>query len=629
MNSLRAVTENQIRAFLNVSDEEFMKLRNPAPEHMHDPEEYLNMNRLVAYLHEEKMRQEADPQKMLGIFGDYDTDGVCASALLSGSFAVFGFRYMTCIPTMDEGYGINQKGVDRMIALVEKQGYRLDMILTADNGIAAHDGIAYAAGRGITVVVTDHHPSGKKLPQGAAVCVDPWQEKDAYPFKYNSGATVAWKVMLQYARTWEPEKLPLIKRLIVLAGLSNVGDVMPIMDENRYMVTAALKILKELRQEYDYQRMANTKYGAYNAIFWGLHDMIHLLQEDKDVKRAKKKKSSISLPDNEELISFYLSPMLNAPRRVHGTCLEAMSALMVSDHEIRKDMIRKLIELNSIKSDFRDRVLKAVKPDEVRPVICVNTRHGISGLIAGKLSGGEEMPSIVFSRRDDESEIIVYEDVPEDGVLKASARSTELCPLDRVIDEVNRQFPGMIRGGGHATAAGLSIDAKDYLKLKEILPDICRRIIGENKAARGLETENRVKIRCRGENRALSVEFERVIEGVLTKQELFLDTKQFAGDIKDTYLFLESLRPFGEGFRANTQFELEFDNCVHNMDWNPSFWKTFKFNLYGVECLTFDDAWADQVKKDLENGQVVTASAEIKMNEFRGRTTPQLLLSPL
>lgn len=130
---------------------------------MHDPEEYLNMNRLVAYLHEEKMRQEADPQKMLGIFGDYDTDGVCASALLSGSFAVFGFRYMTCIPTMDEGYGINQKGVDRMIALVEKQGYRLDMIITADNGIAAHDGIAYAAGRGITVVVTDHHPSGKNF----------------------------------------------------------------------------------------------------------------------------------------------------------------------------------------------------------------------------------------------------------------------------------------------------------------------------------------------------------------------------------------------------------------------------------------------------------------------------------
>lgn len=98
--------------------------------------------------------------------------------------------------------------------------------------------------------------------------------------------------MLQYARTWEPEKLPLIKRLIVLAGLSNVGDVMPIMDENRYMVTAALKILKELRQKYDYQRMANTKYGAYNAIFWGLHDMIHLLQEDKDVKEQRRKRAA-------------------------------------------------------------------------------------------------------------------------------------------------------------------------------------------------------------------------------------------------------------------------------------------------------------------------------------------------
>ena len=291
MTSLRAVTENQIRSYLNVSDEEFIKLRNPAPEHMHDPGLYSDMVRLVAYLHEEKNRQARDPQKILGVFGDYDTDGICASGIGSASFSVFRFRYIVGVPTMDEGYGLNRKAIDRMIGIVEKQGYKLDMIITADNGISAYDGIAYAAEKGITVLVTDHHPANEKLPQGAMVCVDPWKKDDAYPFKYNSGATVMWKVMLQYAMTYEPDKQPLIERLIVLAGLSNVGDVMEITDENRYMVVAALKILDELRHEYDYKKMANTEYEAYNTVFWGLHDLIHLLQESKDTSGWKKRKS--------------------------------------------------------------------------------------------------------------------------------------------------------------------------------------------------------------------------------------------------------------------------------------------------------------------------------------------------
>lgn len=628
MTSLRAVTENQIRAFLNVSDDEFIKLRNPAPEHMHDPGLYSDMAKAAAYLHEEKIRQTRDPQKILAMFGDYDADGVCASAIASAALSVFGFRYMIGIPTMDEGYGINRDAVDRMKGIVEKQGYKIDMILTADNGISAYDGIAYAAEQGITVVVTDHHPGGPKLPQGAMVCVDPWKKDDQYPFKYNSGATVLWKLMLEYAMLYEKDKLPLIERLIVLAGLSNVGDIMKITDENRYMVVGAIKMLDELRHEYDYKKMADTEYEAYNTVFWGLHDLIILLQESKDAKRRERKKDPIPLPDNEELISWYLAPMLNAPRRVHGTCLEAMSALMISDHKTRQDIIKNLIELNVMKTDFRDKVLKKLDMEKEEPVICVNTRGGISGLIAGRLAENWEMPSIVFSRRDDDSDIVVYDEVPTEGILSASARSTEVCPLDKVIKEVNRQFPGIIHGGGHATAAGISIDAKDYQKLKEILPEICRKIIGETKAASVVVAENKVRISCMGGN--LSVSFERLIEGVPTTQTEFLDAKLFASDVLATYNFLDSLRPFGAGFEANTQFELAVDTySVLNMNWNPGFWKTFKFNMFGVECLTFDEAWANKVKEDLKQNKVIEASVQIKMNEFRGNITPQFQLSPL
>lgn len=630
MNTIRAITENQIRAFLDVSDDEFAKLRNPAPEHMHDPEIYSDMKRLVAYLHEEKVRQGKDPQKILAVFGDYDTDGVCSSGILSASFAVFRFRYMVGVPSMDEGYGINRQAVDRMVELARKAGYKIDMIMTADNGIGAHDGIAYAAGQGITVVVTDHHPAGPVLPQGAAVCVDPWKDGDKYPFKYNSGATVAWKAMLQYAKMYEPDKLQLIERLIVLAGLSNVADVMKITDENRYMVVAAIKILDELRHEYNYKKMADTEYPAYNAVFWGLHDLIHLLQDDKDAKRLQKGKRPVPLPDNEELISWYLSPMLNAPRRVHDTCLEAMSALLVSDHKTRQDIIKNLIELNSMKTGFRDRVLDKIKPDDISPVICVNTRHGISGLIAGRLAEGRDIPSIVFSKRDDGSDVIVYDEVPEDGILVASARSSEACPLDKVMAEVERTHPGVIKKyGGHATAAGITIEAKNYKTLKEILPGICKKIIGESQAAGSVVIENKIRIVCRGGN--LSVKFPRMREGRLEEQKELLDAKLFASDIADTYKFLESLRPFGEGFEADTKFELEFDNSVRTMGWNPDFWqsKAFKFNLYGVECLTFDEKWADLVKENLPKGKTMEAAVQMSMNVFRGKATPQLLLSPL
>lgn len=627
MNSLRAVTENQIRAFLNVTDEEFMKLKNPAPEHLHDPSKYSDMNRLVAYLHEEKARQAKDPQKILALFADYDTDGVCSSAIGSASLSVLGFRYMVGIPTMDEGYGLNRSAIDRMLALAKKQGYKIDMIVTADNGIAAHDGIAYAAENGITVLVTDHHPTGSTLPQGAAVCVDPWKKDDKYPFKYNSGATVLWKVMLRYAGLYDEEKLPLIERLIVIAGISNVADVMQLTDENRYMVVQAVKMLDEIRYERDYKRIADTKYTAYNTVFWGLHDLIALLQESKDMKRLKKGKKPTPLPDDEELISWYLSPMLNAPRRVHGTCLEAMSAFLVSEHETRKAIIHNLIELNVMKTDFRDKVLDEVDEADESPAILVNTRHGISGLIAGRLAENREMPSIVFTRRDDDSDTVIYDEIPEDGTLTASARSSEICPLDDVIDEVNRRYPGMITGGGHATAAGITIDAKDYKKFCEILPEICNKIIGKNKAAGQAVAENKVKIICKGGN--LSVEFVRLNEGVGVRQKEFLDPNLFASDVRDTYNFLESLRPFGEGFKVDTEFEIVFDKWVMTRKWNPDFWKTFKFNLYGVECLTFNENWANQVKKDLEEGKDIEAKVLIKMNEFRGQVTPQFQLLPL
>ena len=296
-----------------------------------------------------------------------------------------------------------------------------------------------------------------------------------------------------------------------------------------------------------------------------------------------------------------------------------------------------------MKTNFRDTVLKEIPVSDESPVICVNTRHGISGLIAGKLAEKRDMPSIVFAKRDDSSDIVIYDDVPTEGTLTASARSSDICPLDEVIAEVNRQYPGMIRGGGHATAAGITIDAKDYLTLKTILPDICRRIIDGNQGCAVTVAENKISISCMGGN--LSVNFVRIVEGIPTMQTEFLDPKLFASDVMDTFKFMESLRPYGEGFDADTEFELVIDiRSMLAMDWDPGFWKTFKFRIYGVECLTFNEEWANEVKEKVtkatvsdamspvtleDNDTVIKASVKINLNAFRGKVTPQFLLSPL
>ena len=100
MNSLRAVTENQIRASLNLSEEAFDALAHPSPEQLHDPAKYSDIDKMAVLLQEEKRRQAEDPRRILAGIGDYDADGVCASAVMSAALSVLGFRYLLGVPTM-------------------------------------------------------------------------------------------------------------------------------------------------------------------------------------------------------------------------------------------------------------------------------------------------------------------------------------------------------------------------------------------------------------------------------------------------------------------------------------------------------------------------------------------------
>lgn len=623
MERLNALLEAQVRRHLDVSPEELEYLRHPDPAHLHEPLSYKNMQELVLRLHELKKLQEKHPENLLVVHGDYDTDGICAAVILAASLNMFGFKFRIHIPTMEDGYGLTRTSVEKIRERFGKNGNKVHTILTADNGISAFGGVAYAKMLGIRVLVTDHHPSDGDLPD-ADVVVDANRPGDLYPFKGNSGACVAWKAMLAYANAFERKNRSLIERLIVFAGLSNVADVMPMRNENRYTVTAALAIVKDLLAKGP----SETGIRYYDTAFEALYDLVTELQADKDRKRKKKgKKKPVPLPMNEELFSWCLSPLLNAPRRVHDTCLEALSVFLVSDRDIRKRLIGRLLELNETKGIMRDRVLDAVGTPDV--LLCANTKKGISGLVAGKLSERTGLPSIVLSRNDPDYPNPVYTDLtmPKDGTLSGSARSNELYPLNELIAEINARIPGLVRGGGHAGAAGITIQAKDYGRVRgligEILPAIYARAVAEARVRTVPENALDLYVTENGLIARYQVLDEK---GAITYGQVSLAEKTFAADAKEAYAFIESLRPFGEGYMREPAFRLVFDRGIYKHGWNPDFWKTFKCDVYGVEVLTFDGAWANEVKAALAKGAVVTGVGKLRMNEFRGRVTPQIVL---
>lgn len=628
MKSLHVLIEEQIRLAMNLSLEDFEYITHPSPAHLHDPRYYKDMWNLCMYLHRFKQKQQTDKQLLLMVDGDYDTDGILASVILAASLDVFGFHYRIHIPSMEDGYGLSKTAIDKMRAAHEQDGNHIGMILTADNGVSAHAGIAYANSLGIDVLVTDHHPGQTPLPKAKAI-VNPNQPDDLYPFKGNSGACVAWKTMLAYADAFDKEKRPLIERLIVFAGIANVGDVMPMRNENRYTVTAALAIIKELLSKHSDTEIANTPYPMYNTVFHALFDILTLLQQTKDAKRKAQKKSCIPLPTNEELFAWYLSPILNAPRRVHDTCLEGLAAFLTSDRKTRQCLIHRLFELNDEKSKLRDTVIQALPTDNISPVLVINTRKGISGLIAGKVAEQTGNPSIVFSHYDPTNPEIVYKQLDTVSRISGSARSNGTCPLNRLLQKIHAVAPGMVTGGGHATAAGFSIDVKDLERFKELvirfIPEVQEEVRMELTGP--LVPENKLILTLgQGTIWAYCPAVTNENQPTVSCEEVATTT--FASDVKASISFLNTLRPFGEGFQGQTELLFQLSPQVFKHQWNPNFWKTFKFNLYGVEVLTFDISWAEQVKAALDRNETMVAKATLKLNEFRGTITPQLILSP-
>jgi len=365
----------------------------------HDPYLLDEMHLAVA-----RIAQAMHKRERVCIYGDYDVDGVSATAMLLESAEALSLEAFPYIPErLTEGYGLNPGAIDAVAR------ERATLIITADCGATAHEEIDRAAAAGMDVIVTDHHPTESRPPRATAL-LNPNAPGSGYPFGGLSGVGVAYKLVQALADEF-PEQLPDPERFLDLVALGTVADVAPIRDENRAYVMEGLEWIR-----------ASPRPG------------LRALAE-----AARRTPEAIRSDD----IAFALAPRLNAAGRIASAQLAL--ELLQAQHPVRADEIAaQLNDLNAERRRLTQDVVDAAR-DMVNgsPVILATDpgfAPGVVGLAASRLSEEFAAPAFIGAEID--------------GLVHGSARAPDGF---NVRDLLRRQNDWLENWGGHAGAAGFSV----------------------------------------------------------------------------------------------------------------------------------------------------------------------------
>ncbi len=372
----------------------------------HDPFLLPDMEKAVA-----RLKQARQQGEKIVIYGDYDIDGLSATALLLDAFDKFGFEDVDAfIPNrFVEGYGMTMGAVDK----VRDMG--ADLILTVDTGSLCHAEIEYASSLGIDTVVTDHHNVAETPPPSVAA-VNPKFSGHTYPFRDLCGAGVAFK-LVQALQT-ELEGLPdgYEKWLLDLVALGTVCDIVTLADENRANVYWGLEVLKKQQRP-------------------GLKALMVVAGVEPEQVNARH-------------LGFGLGPRMNAAGRLE-TAQHALDMLTAHDGLAALEASEKLEELNVKRRSIQDAIFEEacmqaekLANDRVLVVSSDGWNHGVIGIVASKLVEKYKKPVFIIGERGEEA--------------TGSARSFgDFSAADAV-----RAADDIIKGGGHGAAAGVTLETE-------------------------------------------------------------------------------------------------------------------------------------------------------------------------
>jgi len=374
----------------------------------------------------------ADRGEAVCIFGDYDVDGVASIALMRRVLRAYGLDPRHFIPRRSsEGYGLSEAAIERCLA----EGPKPDLLVTVDCGTVSIAEIALLKARGIDVVVVDHHePSPLGKPDCAAV-VNP---KCGSDFTYLCAAGVAFKLGHAMLKT-RPVDLDL-KELIDLVAVATISDIVPLVGENRLLVRHGLK------------RLPGT-----------LNPGLKALQEVTGMN------GHATAMD----VGFRIGPRLNAAGRM-DVPEDALATLLVDCRRMAFELAEKLDLYNRDRQQYESRIRKEAMDmlgesfDPARdPVIVLGSRDwhpGVVGIVASRLMRQFHKPTFVVA-------------IDGDGIGKGSGRSIEGVSL---VDAIHACRDDLLAGGGHAMAAGLSIEEGKLAGFREKFAEFVRRNADEN-----------------------------------------------------------------------------------------------------------------------------------------------------
>jgi single-stranded-DNA-specific exonuclease len=390
---------------------------------VHDP---LRLGDMAAAV--EAIQSAIAAGKRICVHGDYDADGICATALAVLVLRELGAEVGWHLPSrFDEGYGLQRGTLDRLA----EEGCGL--VVTVDCGVTAVEEVAHARGLGLDVVVTDHHRAGPELP--ACPVVGPY--RGDYPFRELCGTGVVWKLG-QALLGAESEAL---RRHLDLVAVATVADVVPLLDENRGLVVAGLRQLARTQKP-------------------GLRELMRSARVDPAAVDAG-------------AIGFRLAPRLNAAGRLcrPGSALEL---LLTDDRETAIGLAGQLEELNRERQAVEERILReAVEAIEDWPEARRRTRayvvagegwhEGVIGIVASRLVERYRRPVVLIAGTE--------------GDWKGSGRS---IPAFDLHDGLKRCAGDLERWGGHAAAAGLSIRPDRVEAFAEAFGAVADALLREN-----------------------------------------------------------------------------------------------------------------------------------------------------
>lgn len=403
-------TPEKARAFLDIDD-----------IGLYDPFLLKDMDKAV-----NRIKQAIKNKEKACIYGDYDVDGVTATTLLYTYLSEKGVNCRYFIPErISEGYGLSKSFIKRMAGEV-------DIILTVDTGITAISEVDYARKLGIDMIITDHHSCRETLPDAVAV-VNPHREDSDYPFLHLAGVGVVFKLLCALDGNTEY----ICERYSDIVAIGTIADVMPLIDENRYIVSKGLKKLKKTSNP-----------GLYA-----------LMECSGIIKNGQTRRL------NASTIGYVLAPRINAAGRI-ASASKAVELLLEENEQSAQRIANELCEINKIRQateheiycQAQEQIASENNIDDFFVLSSKGWHQGVIGVVASKISEKYAKPCIMFS--------------VSGGIAKGSGRSIKGFSIIEALNECNEL---LLEYGGHELAAGLALKESNIDEFRKRINDYTKK----------------------------------------------------------------------------------------------------------------------------------------------------------